>query len=314
MGARVLVIGDVTNDVVVRPSEPVAPDADTASAIAFAHGGSGANQAAWLAYLNTPVRFASRVGARDYQLHTDELRRAGVDARLARDSVHPTGSVVIIAQKSQRAMFTDRGAGKYMSAADLHPDLLEGISHLHVSGYVLFEERTRAALEPLVREAKRASIPTSVDPSSESVLRQVGAEAFLRWSSWADVCVPNLDEGRVLSGCSDAEKATLALTRNYAVVALKAGPDGAYIATGPRRVDHVPSLGAEVVDVTGAGDAFCAGFLTQWTQSPASTESGRAGVAAAAIAVGKVGGRPPFPAADAPATTRPHTAQVDVLG
>ena len=132
----ILVVGDVIDDIVVRPLEPVAPATDTRSAIVPRPGGSGANTAAWLGALRAPVRFAGRVGAADVGRHADALAAHGVDARLAADDEAPTGSIVVLAH--DRTMFTARGANATLSAADLPDDLLDGVNHIHVSGYALF--------------------------------------------------------------------------------------------------------------------------------------------------------------------------------
>src|SRR6185437_2969198 len=108
---RVVVCGDVINDVLVKPYDGVTPDSDTRAAILVRPGGSAANQAAWMAHLGADVVFAGRVGARDAAYHRRELAHAGVRARLAADREAETGSIVImVAPDGGRTMFTDRGA------------------------------------------------------------------------------------------------------------------------------------------------------------------------------------------------------------
>ena len=82
---RILVCGDVINDVLVKPLDGVTPDSDTRATISARPGGAAANQAAWMAHLGADVIFAGRVGARDVAYHRRELARAGVRARLAAD-------------------------------------------------------------------------------------------------------------------------------------------------------------------------------------------------------------------------------------
>ena len=82
----IVVVGDVMNDVVVRPQAPVDVATDTSSTIDFTFGGSAANQAAWLAALGVDTRFAvNRAGAADAVAHRQALQQLGVDVRLAWD-------------------------------------------------------------------------------------------------------------------------------------------------------------------------------------------------------------------------------------
>ncbi|WP_395103464.1 carbohydrate kinase family protein [Actinomadura sp. SCN-SB] len=301
----ILVVGDVINDIVVRPRTPVAADSDTPSTITASPGGSGANQAAWLGALGARVRFAGRAGADDIAAHSAALEAAGVDARLVADPRAPTGRIVVLARGGRRDMFTDRGANLNLTRADLPDDLLDGAGLLHVSGYSLFHPGVSAAVGDLMRRARERGVATSVDPCSAAFLRDSGPEAFRAWARGARLIFPNLAEGRLLTGARSADAVATSLLGDYPVVALKLGADGALIASrdtalkGTASADaqsrlRLPSVPAEVVDPTGAGDAFCAGFLTAWVPGRPLDECARAALTAAASAVATVGARPPL--------------------
>src|SRR5262249_7828920 len=95
---RILVCGDVVNDVLVKPLDAVGswPGSDTLATISARPGGAAANQAAWMAHLGVDVVFAGRAGARDAAYHRWELARTGVRAHLAADREAQTGSIVIM--------------------------------------------------------------------------------------------------------------------------------------------------------------------------------------------------------------------------
>ena len=264
----ILVVGDVIDDVVVRALEPVAPAADTRSEIVPRPGGSGANTAAWLGALGAPVRFAGRVGAADVARHATALAEHGVDARLTADARVPTGSIVVLAH--DRTMFTARGANANLSAPDLPDALLDGVRWIHVSGYALFEPGPRGAVLDFVA---RAGLPWSVDPASASWLRDAD---FLTWTAGAALCLANEDEAAVLGD---------ALAGAYPEVVVKRGASGASLLGG----ESVAAAPADVVDLTGAGDAFAAGFLA--AQQRGEDRLALA-VATAARAVAVTGGRP----------------------
>lgn len=288
----VLVVGDVIDDIVVRPRRAVTADSDTPSTITACPGGSGANQAAWLGALGVPVRFAGRVAAADVAAHAGALAAAGVDARLAADPDAATGRIVVLAEGGRRDMYTDRGANLNLTSADLPGELLDGVRLLHVSGYSLFHPAVRDAVGGLVRRARERGAEVSVDPGSAAFLAGAGAEAFRDWSRRARLIFPNLDEGRLLTGRDDPYEVAAGLAADHDVVALKLGADGVLVATGGGVRLRLPSVPAEVVDPTGAGDAFCAGFLAAWTAARPLEECADGGLAAAARAIAAVGARP----------------------
>ena len=289
----VAIVGDVMNDVIVRPSGPTSARTDTPSRIARSPGGSGANQAAWLASFGVPVRFAGRVGAVDAEEHRLALAGTGVDARLVVVPDRPTGTVVaLVGPDGERSMFTDRGANGVAVGGDLPADLLDGAALLHLSAYHLFEESTRRALGPPWAQARASGLPLSVDPASVSGLVGCGADEFFRATEGASLLLPNLDEGRFLSGHDSPEDIVATLVDRYPLVVLKLGPDGALAGDSAGTRVRLAAETGEVLDSTGAGDAFCAGFLAPWIEGRDLAVCLAAALATAARAVGQVGARP----------------------
>jgi sugar/nucleoside kinase (ribokinase family) len=290
---RVLIVGDVIDDVVVRPLSAISIDTDTTSEIRYTPGGSAANQAAWLASLGIPVRLVARVGASDADRHRLDLFAHGVEPVLIADPVAPTGTIVILLDAAGgRTMFTDRGANLNLTAADVPLSLLSDVDLLHVNGYALFSPGPREAVRALISEARARSIAISVDPCSASFLREIGAARLVSWTMGAQVCLANLDEGRELTGATDPVEVVAALLDSYTVVALKLGADGVLVSSIGSEPISLPAHATSVVDATGAGDAFAAGFLSSWLKVPSPVEAAEAGLVAAARAVSCLGGRP----------------------
>jgi sugar/nucleoside kinase (ribokinase family) len=290
---RVLIVGDVIDDIVVTPLGHVTRDSDTTSRILVTPGGSAANQAAWLAVSGVHVRFVARVGAADVARHGAELAAFGVDAELIADSDAPTGTIVVMLDADgSRTMYTDRGANQHLNAADLPLSLLEGVDMLHVNGYALFSESPRSAVVALIDEARRRGIAVTADPSSSAYLEELGASTFLACTRGAAVCLPNLDEGRVLTGKTEPRDVLGSLLERYAVVALKLGHEGVLVGEG-KSVELIPAVSSSAIDPTGAGDAFCAGFLASWLDGDSAVDAATAGSLLAARAVAAQGGRPP---------------------
>jgi sugar/nucleoside kinase (ribokinase family) len=256
-----VILGDLMVDVVTRISGPLARGSDTPAEIAVRGGGSGANVAAWAAWLGTPVVFGCRVG-------DDERGRAavaalrGVDVRAAVDPERPTGTCVVLVEPGgERTMLPDAGANDGPLPA------LEPGDHLHVVGYALLRDGPRASALAAIERARAAGVTVSVDPSSWALLRPGAIPPV-------DLLLANAEEAARLDGGE---------------MVVKLGAEGA------RWGDvHVPAEPVAVVDTTGAGDAFAAGFLTARLRGAGPREALEEGCRVAARAVAQVGARPEY--------------------
>ena len=286
-------VGDVINDVLVETATAVVAGQDNVASVRVRPGGSAANQAAWMGHLGLDVVFAGRVGALDADLHRTELARFGVAARLAVDESLSTGSIVVLIEADgERTMITDRGANLRLAAADVPLDLLDQAALLHLTGYTLFEAGPRRVALRLITEARRRGIPFTVDPGSASFLAELAPGDFTGWTQGAAICFPNRDEAARLAGDADPAVMAARLTRYYGVVVMKLGADGVLIATDGSTPRRFPAIASVVRDTTGAGDAFCAGFLAAWLGGAGLTSATAAASRTAATAVASLGGRP----------------------
>jgi sugar/nucleoside kinase (ribokinase family) len=290
---RVIVVGDLLYDMLARIEGPVAFGTDTFAPIQAAAGGSGANAAAWLASLGIETHFVGRVGDDVIgEALAGELKRSGVAAQLARDPSLATGKVfVLVDGAGERTMITDRGAGEALSPEDL-PEAIFRTGHLHLSGYTLSGGSRRETALRALRLAREAGMSASVDPSSVTMLEEVGPDRFLEWTLGVDLCFPNLEEGVLLTGFEDPERVAEELLSYYPGVVLKLGPGGAQYASAEGERVRLPSASTRVVDTTGAGDALCAGFLAAWLSGAPPAGALRRAVELAARVVERVGGRP----------------------
>jgi sugar/nucleoside kinase (ribokinase family) len=281
MAPRVVVVGDLAVDVLVAPRAPVVRGADVPARTRTSAGGAGANTAAWLAHLGADVTLVARVGddAAGRAAGT-ELAGCGVRPALTLDPDAPTCTVVVVSQGGERTMLSDRGAAARLSVADLPS--LEGADHLHVSGYVLLDASSRPAGVEALARARTAGVSTSVDPQAAPAL----TAAFRDRVRGVDLLLPNADELAALGG-SAAD-----LLDVVGAVVVTDGPRGArwVDATGCWS-ECVPA--ADVVDATGAGDAFDAGLLMAWLGGAGRQDALLAGCAAGATAVATLGARPP---------------------
>ncbi|MFD8610718.1 carbohydrate kinase family protein [Streptomyces sp. NPDC059631] len=292
-----LVVGDVVTDVVARHPGPLAPGTDTVAAIRLLPGGAGANVACWAAYRGGPeVRLLGRVGADTAAWHERELTASGVRTRLVVDPEAPTGTVVCLvdgAAGAERTFLTDSGASLRLEPADWSPALLDGVARLHLSGYLLFSGTGRALVTAAVVSARARGVPVSLDPASAGFLATLGAERFLALTEGVDVLLPSRAEARLLTGADDPADAAATLSRRFPLVVAKGGRDGALVARSGAVCARVPARPVVPLDTTGAGDAFTGAFLAALADGAGPETAAADGCRAGALAVARVGGRPP---------------------
>jgi Sugar kinases, ribokinase family len=292
----VTVVGDVAVDVLVRPRAPIVAGADVPATIRTLPGGAGANTATWLAALGVAVTLVARVGDDAAgRAAIAELAAAGVTTAAAVDPALPTATVVALAADGDRTLLSDRGAAAALSPADL-PDPA-GTGHVHVSGYVLLDPSSRPAGLEAIAGARRVGATVSVDPQAAPALDP----GFLELVEGVDLLLPNAAELAALGGID-------AVLTTVGAVAWTAGPDGAHWADARGRWS-VPAPRVDVVDATGAGDAFDAGLLAAWLAGAGPEEALRSGCTAAARAVTKAGARPPAPASPSRSAPRRSAAR-----
>jgi sugar/nucleoside kinase (ribokinase family) len=290
----VVVVGDVMVDVLASMSGPLAHGSDTPSRVTTAGGGSAANVACWLARHGVPTSYVGRVG--DDPLGRESvvaLHGCGVTTYVSHDHERTTGTCVVLVEPGgERSMLPDSGANTTLAPADLPQEPFRPGAHLHLSGYTLLNEGCREAALAAISMAQAAGMTVSVDPSSAAPLRAVGAARFLAWTRGVDLLLANRDEAAVLAGTTDPNQAAQQLGDDYREVVVKLGADGALWHGGFISASAPAERGVEVVDTTGAGDAFAAGFLASWLLHPEPETALAAGNRLAARAVSVVGARP----------------------
>lgn len=293
MSARVLVVGDVMTDIIVMPEGPIVRGSDRRAQVRQRPGGSGANQAVWLGAMGADVVFAARVGAEDKARYEDYFRARSVAPALAGDARLPSGVLVtIVDPDGERSFLTDRGANLNLSAADLRENLLDRVGMVMVSGYSFFADGPRQAVQALVAMARERGIAVAIDPASEGFLAEVGPDQFIAWTKGADWLFANEDEARALCGMSDVAECVAALGGHYRQVVIKRGRRGAALGGRSGVELTLPAPAVEMVDSTGAGDAFAAGFVAALLAGADRASALEKAILAGARAVQSIGGQP----------------------
>ena len=281
---KILVIGDVIEDLIVIPEESIRPNTDTKAQIQKSMGGQAANVAAWASHKGASVSFVGCVGRSDIVKLEQDLKTQGVSSQL-QTSAKPTGSLVVLVDGQTRSMLTDRGANQDLDLAKIDP---MGFGIVYVSGYSLLG-RSLEEVSAFATKVKAAGAILAIDPGSYGFINDHGVESFRELICLADIAFPNQEEHDLL-GLSGKVKLNVVTAGHLGAKAHKS--DGELI--------EVASIGSSLVDPTGAGDAFCGGFLAQLVQEESFEELGseavanalRAGAEAGSQAVATMGARP----------------------
>ena len=284
--SKILVIGDVIEDVIVIPESEIRPNTDTNSVIHKSMGGQAANVASWLAFLGVQTRFVGCVGLSDVRKLAAELEQYGIEAAL-QSSAKATGSLVVLVQGASRSMLTDRGANLDLNLRSIDPT---GFAAVYLSGYSLFG-RALGEIKDFAARVKQAGALLAIDPGSYGYIKDHGLEDFKELISEADLIFPNLEEDQLLG-----------LSGVVALNVVTKGQSGAEAHWANGQSVEVAGLATESIDPTGAGDAFCAGFLASLVAGEGFQDLGletvqmalKSGVEAGSKAVQLVGARPSF--------------------
>ena len=292
-GERIVVVGDVINDVLVIPRTEIRPDTDTSSTIRPRPGGSAANTAAWLGSLGVPVDVVAAVGTADADYHAQLFRDHGVTPSLQIEPGLPTGTIVIIIDGEVRTMLTERGANAVLSSAGVTDALLADAAILVVSGYSIFDGFGVAGIRDLVARSAAAGVLVAVTLGSFGYLADFGADQFQAAVEGVGLAFLNADEGQFLTGETDPDRAARKLSDRFERAVMTVGAEGVIVVERGKAPVRVAAPAARLVDPTGAGDAFAAGFLERWRTTGDMVASAQAGVYVAARAIMVMGGRPP---------------------
>ena len=268
-----LVAGELNPDIlIVDPtSGPAFGQVETiVDAIFLAIGSSSAIAACGAARLGLRTAFVGVVGEDAFgYFMLRALEDAGIDVSGCRiDPAVPTGATVIVSRGADRANMTAIGAIASLRTGDVPRELLATARHLHV-GSTYLQPALAAGLPDLFGEARSLGLTTSFDCNWDASGTWDRIDPLLQA---ADAFLPNLEEARRITGKTAAPAAASELIRRATdgreagrpfTLAIKQGSAGAVAMRGTweYEVAEAPVLPVEVVDTTGAGDSFDAGFL-----------------------------------------------------
>ncbi|SMF61392.1 adenosine kinase [Allosphingosinicella indica] len=260
-------------------------------------GGSAANTAAGVAALGARAGFIGQVAADQLgAVFAHDIRAVGVafETPAAGDGPAPTARcLILVTPDAQRTMNTFLGASQHLPPAAINSAQIESAAILYLEGYLWDPEEPRAAMERAIEIARGAGRKVAFTLSDSFCIARHRA-GFLKLieDQRIDILFANEAEITELAGESDFEAAVAAIAPKVPVLVVTRSENGAIAVSGNERAEVAAEPVEKVIDTTGAGDLFAAGFLTGHAQGRSLEESLTLGAIAAAEVISHYGARP----------------------
>lgn len=298
MSRKILVIGELNVDLIVSglPSLPALGRELTCTGFSRALGSSSAIFSRALAGLGAQVDYMGKVGDDDNgRFMLAQLQGVGIGTQgVIIDPAVQTGVTISLTYPDEKAQVTYLGSIADYDLADVNLGALGDYTHLHMASMYL-QLGLQPAFPELLRRAKELNLTTSLDPGWDPYERWNGV--LLEALSVVDILFVNEHEARAIAGVEAVDAASTVLAERVNLVIAKLGAAGA-LAADREGVFKSPAFPVKVVDTTGAGDSFNAGFIYKSiVKSGTKSEALRFANACGAIATTRVGGASSVPSA-----------------
>ena len=256
-----------------------------------APGGSAANTVVGLARLGLKTGFVGKVAEdREGELLLDDFRKENVDTSGIIISRNGRSGVVMgyVDRKGERALYVDPGVNDWLEIKEINLDYAADTEFLHLTSFV--GEKPFKAQKELINQLSDVKI--SFDPGALYARKSLKSLKPIIKRSF--VMLPNAKEVKLLTG-QDYEEGSKSLAREgVSIVAVKLGNKGCYVTNG-KESHLVEPYKVKVVDTTGAGDAFCAGFLYGLIKGRDLYQCGKLGNFVASRCISRIGARTGLP-------------------
>jgi sugar/nucleoside kinase (ribokinase family) len=258
-------------------------------------GGSAANTMAGIASLGGRAAFVGAVAEDELgRIFRHDLTAAGVHAALVSIGAEPPTArcLILVTPDAERTMNTYLGAAALLGEAKLDPAILTEASVLYFEGYLFSSPENKAAFYHAAKVAKAAGRTVALSLSDRFCVEFHRTEFKTLIRDYVDILFANEPEITALYETGRFDEAARAVASDVEIACLTWGAAGSLIVSGGQAISVSAAPVARVVDTTGAGDLYAAGFLYGYTRGCSLAESGRIAALAAGEIIGHIGPRP----------------------
>lgn len=258
-------------------------------------GGSAANTVAALASLGGKAGYIGKIAADQLgMVFRHDIKAAGVvyDTEPLKDAEPTARCMVLITPDAERTMCTYLGASPFLNAEDVNAEMISGAQVTYMEGYLFDREEAKKAFRAAAEIARKAGRKVSLSLSDRFCVERHKDDFLDLIENHIDILFANEDEITALYATDDFDKAVEYVRGHCEIACLTRSEKGSVIVTGDS-LFKIPAMPIEeLVDTTGAGDFYAAGFLYGFTQGLSIEEAGRIGAIAASEVIQHVGARP----------------------
>ena len=288
---------DVSKGTMHLWSEESQPDAlykDIGPAVE-ASGGSAANTMAGVASLGGKPAFIGKTKADQLgRIFARDIQSIGVHYETEPLSEGPATArcIILVTPDAQRTMFTYLGASGALSATDMNKDLIAASKILYIEGYQWDLPETKKAIVSACETAKRSGGKVALTLSDPFVVERHRNDLFDLVNQHVDIIFANEIEIKTLFRLNSFDEAVEAIEGRVEIAALTRGAEGAVTVTKDKLIQTPASPMGKIIDTTGAGDLYAAGFLFGYTRGDDLESCANIGALAAGEVISHLGARP----------------------
>lgn len=290
--SEVVCLGIMVADVIARPvrSLPEEGKLELVDQMELHTGGCAVNTGVALSRLGVDAAVIGKVGKDafgDFMIAALQRRGLNTDGIRRQEGTNTSASMVCVAPSGERSFIHYLGANGEFSVPDVDFSLIQGARLLHIGAAMLMPKMDGEPLAVVLRRAKEMGVLTCVDTAWDSKGRWM--ELLAPALPYTDMCVPSLEEARMITGEKEPEAIARVLRKaGVKTVGIKMGEDGCYVCSGSEEY-YLPPFQVQAVDANGAGDSWVAGFLTGVVKGWSLQDTARLANAVGAMSVTAMG-------------------------
>jgi sugar/nucleoside kinase (ribokinase family) len=258
---------------------------------AYSCGGSCPNTIITLASLGVHATLAGKVGTDENgKIYSDRLDALGLGNELARTDRQPTGStVILVTPDSERSMNTFLGANRLYARTDIIPETVKDADFFHFTGYMWDTQSQQDAIMRALSLAKESKTTVTFDIADPFAVGRYREQFLDLITHWCDIVFANSEEARILFDNYDPYECCRSMGKLCRTAIVKNGKKGSFVCH-EGQIFHIPAkTSAPVVDTTGAGDTYAAGYIYGLCTHHSVEESGMIASILAGEIIGQYG-------------------------